>query len=172
MNELQFFYKSILNIGYTDMYASIERIVLEEYQKVLKVVEEPEGFCKIVAINILYRLKRELVGVNITMVDLNELVSFDHVVLIAEYMFNGQVYHILIDPTFSQFLPRKDRILIVLDQWPGEKLSEDFRSELETKKIAFCDNQRFNEYLKVFGPLENDIDLDQYLLDMRLKKTR
>lgn len=172
MSDLQSFYKSILNIGNANMYDSIKRIVLEEYKNVLDVVKDPEGFCRVVANNIEYRLKRELVGVNVVVVDLNELVNFDHVVLIAEYMFNGQVYHLIIDPTFSQFLPREFRTLIILDQWPGEKLSKEFREELETEKMAFCDNERFNEYLRVFGTLESDIDLDGYILDKRLKETR
>ena len=94
MDDYQKFTQFILNIRQKDVYSTIKTITLEERTKLYNLINDLTGYCKYLASQIEYRLKKE----NITTywIDLNEITLVDHVILIAEFMSESKLKRILI----------------------------------------------------------------------------
>lgn len=173
MNDLYNFYNSILNISGKDRKEDILKIVLEERNKLLGSTQTLEGFCKYLASQIEYRIKKEVGGVHTYKIDLKELVNIEHTILVVEYMFNSNLVRLLIDPTFLQFTRNDNNYLVNLKHWPSDKIKRDgFVLELNTNGMIEIENKTFLEYLNAF--LEEDIyfDLEEYLTIKKHQKLR
>lgn len=170
MEDIYSFYRSILNIKNEDQKEKIKNIVKNEKEKLLSKVESLDGFCIYIASQIQNQLNKN--GITTYYVDLNELVQVDHVVLISEYLYQGKTKRILIDPTFTQFVKADQKKLIKLEQWPSEKLDKDLVFHLVNDGIIEIDDSVFNQYINAFNSVEQEIDLDEYLLNMKVGKIK
>ena len=173
MNELYSFYSSILNIDNADKKETIMNIVAKEKYKLLQSTNSVEGFCKYIANQIEYEIKRCVQGVHVFYVDLNELVNIDHVVLIIEYMCNNEIKRLLVDPTFVQFITSDDNECLKCELYSREK-DEDNLLVIDIFSDGICevDNVRFNKYLNYFSCNQRYVNLDEYLFNKRLYKSR
>lgn len=170
MNELNNFYQSLLNIRQKDEETTIKNIVLEETQILKKQTTDLTGLCKYIATQIEGRLKQA--NISTYWIDLQELVSVDHTILIAEYMYNNQLKRFLIDPTYQQFTKNNQYHLIKLKQWPSEKLGKTILEPLLTKGLTPIDNQTFKNYINSFTDTNIDITLDNYLLNEKINPSK
>lgn len=170
MSDLYNFYQSILNIRKQDQFNTIKNIVLEERQKLNNITNDVSGFCKIIASQIEEKLK----NANITTywLDLNNIISIDHVILIAEYMTDTGIKRILIDPTYQQFTKMDNHKLIKLQEWPSTRLDKNILNDLLTDGITEINEARFQNYLNSFGEYNLDISLDNYLLEQKIGKNK
>lgn len=166
MNELEKFYSSILNIRNNDNRNLIVNIVKDEKQKLLNEVGCLDGFCKYVA----SQIEEKLRNANITtyLIDLSSLMSIDHVFLIAEYKSENNLKRLLIDPTFSQFVKDKNKQLISLRKWPSDNLDYNIVNDLLKDGVTDIDEDKFNEYLNSFSSDKIHVDLNKYLLNVKL----
>lgn len=89
MTNINKFYSSILNIRSYNSKDKIEKIVCEEKDKLMKETIDLTGFCKYIASIIEERLRNELI--NVTYLDLNEIIGVNHVILISEYKSEGGI---------------------------------------------------------------------------------
>lgn len=172
MNDLQAFYNSILNINNSDQFEEIKQIVMEEKAKVLEQALSTEGFCKYLACQIEYRLTHELSGINVAYLDLNSLVNVDHVALIVEYRHDGNLVRFLIDPAFEQFVKKDNQQLLSLDNWPSELIGNDMTNDLLTSGLTLLDESRFNVYINAFAKCKLNYDLEEYLLNQKMKQEK
>lgn len=163
MSDINYFYNSILNIRNNIDEGVIGKIVTEERDKLLGEVSDLSGFCKYIASQIQERLRT--IGINTYYIDLNDLVGIDHVILIAEG--NGRKF--LIDPTFSQYYKKDNHKLVLLSEWPSEKIDDKtLVSNLLNMGCTDINNSSFNMYINAFSSKKMGIDLDNYLLERRL----
>lgn len=168
MNDIYSFYNSILNIGNADRQDIIKKTVLKQRAKLLEYADCLDGFCIYIAAQIEEDLRQ--LGITTYYVDLNELADVDHVSLIAEYMVDDEVQRILIDPTFEQFVKKDDKKLLKLKEWPSEKIeNKDLVMNLRVDGCCIIDNEKFNDYVNSFCPVKQQISLNEYLLDRRIK---
>ena len=170
MNDLNEFYNSILNINNKDYFEEIKRIVIEERTEVNTMVDQLDGFCKYLANQIEYRIKKEIPGVHTYKINLNDLVFVDHTILIVEYMTNSQMKRLLIDPSFTQFIKKNNAQLIKLSQWPGDKIDESLMTNLVKYGLVEIDNLSFQNYLNSFVETHVKFDLEDYLLENKIRK--
>lgn len=157
----------LLNIRDIDYSQKIYDIVSEEKQELLKNANDLSGFCKYIANQIEVRLKE--LGVKTYLIDLYDI-NIDHVFLICEYRHQDKMIRYLIDPTYIQFTKDIGKKLINLKEWPSDKIDKNILKELLTKGMVKLDNQVFQNYLNSFNYQENNINLDDYLLNLRLSK--
>lgn len=173
MGDLYSFYNSILNISGKDIREDILKIVLEERKKLSDSTNMLDGFCKYLASQIEYRIKKEVDGIHTYKIDLKELVNVDHTILVAEYMVNSKLVRLLIDPSFLQFTRKDNSYLVNLKHWPSDKIKrENFAQELTTNGMVELDNESFLEYLNAFLEDGIDFDLDNYLMEEKISKLR
>lgn len=170
MEDIYSFYHSILNIKNEDQKEKIKNIVKREKEKLLSKVKSLDGFCIYIASQIQDQLSKN--GITTYYVDLNELVQVDHVVLISEYLYQGKIKRILIDPTFIQFVKADQKKLMKLKQWPSERLDKDIVFHLVNDGIIEIDYSIFNQYINAFNLIEQEINLDEYLLNMKVGKIK
>lgn len=170
MNDLNEFYNSILNINNKDYFEEIKRIVIEERTEVNTMVDQLDGFCKYFANQIEYRKKKEIPGVHTYKINLNDLVFVDHTILIVEYMTNSQMKRLLIDPSFTQFIKKNNAQLIKLSQWPGDKIDESLMTNLVKYGLVEIDNLSFQNFLNSFVETHVKFDLEDYLLENKIRK--
>lgn len=156
MNDINNFYDSILNIGNVDKFENIKQIVNVERKKILSQVDELDGFCKFIANQIECDIKENIAGVKITLVDLNDIVSIDHVFLIAEYKFNSEIKKILIDPTFVQFTKQENKLPVSLKYWPSEKLDSNFVDTLLRDGLIKVNEEDLQKYLMAFNNIKKE----------------
>lgn len=172
MSSLYDFYNSILNIGNKDKELDIKRIALDEREKLTDKVLELDGFCKYLANQVEYRIGQEISGVHTYKIDLSELVFVDHTILIAEYMANSNMKRLLIDPSFSQFVRKDNSSLIKLDEWPGDKIDKGLLFNLLNSGVVEVNNNSFKNYLDSFGYVNDNFNLDDYLLESKIGHIR
>lgn len=170
MSELNNFYNSILNINNKNQKEEIIRIVLEERKDLSNHVNQLDGFCKYLANQIACRINREISGVHTYEIDLNDLVSVDHTILIAEYMSDFQMKRLLIDPSISQFVKKANTQLVKLNKWPGDEIDKNILFDLIKYGVVEVDNLSFQNYLDSFTELNIKIDLEDYLLQNKIGK--
>lgn len=168
MSNLYDFYNSILNIEDKDKESEIKAIVLDERKKLTDKVFSLDGFCKYLANQIEYRIVQEVSFVHTYKIDLRDLVSVDHTILIAEYMTNSNMKRLLIDPSFSQFVRKDNSSLVKLGEWPGDKIDNYLLSNLLTSGVVEVNNDSFRK----FGNVDNNFDLYNYLLESKIGYTR
>lgn len=169
MSDIYSFYSSILNIVNEDKFGIIQKTVLEEKEKLLEEVDSLEGFCIYIATQIESRLKQ--LGIATYNLELNDMVGVDHTILIAEYKYKDQIYRVLIDPTFEQFVKQDSRMLLKLKEWPSKKISDkEFVSSLLDTGCCIIDDDKFNMYINSFTDTEFSIDLNEYLLSKKMAK--
>ena len=162
MNE---FYKSILNINNKDRSEEIQKIVKEEVSKLQLETPDLTGFCKYISYALYDRLKE--ININSNIIDLSELVSVDHVILITD-----TEPRILIDPTFSQFTKTEDKILVGLDFWPSEKIEKQILNDLLNQGCIKLNQEKFQNYMKSFTADEINFDLEEIILDNKLNSKK
>lgn len=165
MSKLNDFYSNILNIRQNDIESTLEQIVSEEKESLLKEVNDMEGFCIYITQNIMERLKNE--NINVVELDLNDFDLIDHHALLIQYRDSFGIKNVLIDPTFSQFVPSDSKMLIKLKEWPSELLDESLLDKLLTKGYSLVTNELFNNYLRAFGYANSVIDLDTYFINKK-----
>lgn len=170
MNNIYSFYNSILNIQDEDQKETIQSIVLKEKESVLSQVDFLDGLCVYMALQIQNKLREK--SITTYYIDLNELVHIDHVVLIAEYTYHGQIKRILIDPTFIQFVKDDQKKRIKLAWWPSEKLDKKIVNKLLSSGMIEIDSDLFNHYINAFTQEEQNIPLDEFLLNGKLRKIK
>lgn len=169
MNDFSEFCQRILNIDSRDKKEIIQKVVDEEKKDLLLHSENIEGFCKYIANQILYRLQK-MGGIRTYLIDLNEIVLFDHVFLIVEYRNNNLLKRVLIDPTFNQFKKKENNILCELQNWPYEKMrNAKFFEDLTMKGTFEIDDESFNQYLNAFTNEMIYVSLDNYLKELQFK---
>lgn len=172
MNDLNMFYNTILNINDKDYEEEIRKIVLEERTDLLTRVKKLDGYCKYLANQIEYRIKEEIGGIHIYRIDLRDFNLIDHTILIAEYMFNKEMKKLLIDPSFSQFVKKRQAHLIKLEKWPGDIIDENTIFNQIKYGVVKINDLSFNNYLNSFREESIDINLDEYLLDSKINKKK
>lgn len=168
LKDLHSFYQSILNLRQNDAFEPIKNIVSNEQTKLSNYTDDVTGYCKYIASQIETSLNK--VNIYTYWIDLNDLASIDHVILIAEYMTNNKVKRILIDPTYKQFTKSANTKLIKLKEWPSERLDKDILNDLLTDGITKIDDNNFKNYLNSFGTTNFDVSLDDYLLEQKLNR--
>ena len=161
MTTLNDFYKSLLNINNIDHTKEISDIVKSELVLLKRETDDLTGFCKYLAHAIYDRLKETNISSNI--IDLNELVGVDHVILIT-----NTKPRILIDPTFIQFNKTSDKKLVGLSKWPSEKIDKELLKKLLDEGYIEVSNTIFNNYINSFTDIPLNIDLENYILEMKL----
>ena len=110
-------------------------------------------------------------GITTYYINLDDLVGINHVILISEYIENGNVRRVLIDPTFSQYHKKSDHKLLSLSEWPSEKIEDKkFVNNLLNMGYTEVNNDSFNKYINAFSSKKVDVNLDNYLLEQRLGK--
>lgn len=159
--------QKMLNIRDIDFSQKIATIVTEEKHSLLTNADNLDGFCKYIANQIDVRLKE--LGIKTYTIDLYDI-NVDHVFLICEYRYQNQMVRYLIDPTFMQFTKELGRKLINLKEWPSEKLNSSTLKALLSNGLVRLDNDIFNNYLQSFGYPDDNINLDEYLLNIRMSK--
>lgn len=157
----------LLNIKSIDHRQSIYNIVSEEKNSLLERVDDLSGFCKYIANQIEIRLKE--IGVRTYLIDLYDI-DIDHVFLICEYRYQDNMERYLIDPTYIQFTKDIGKKLVTLEQWPSEKIDKNILKELLSNGLVKLDNQVFNSYLNSFNYPEKNIELEDYLLNIRMNR--
>lgn len=166
-NDLNSFYNSILNIGKTKDYElDILNIISEEVNSLSKHTKSFDGFCKYLAEKISIRLNE--LGIRNDIVDLNKVLNIDHVFIICEYMYNGNLRRFLIDPTYSQFTKTEGMEIVKFKVWPSEKLDKKLLEDLLTKGITSIDSNTFSNYLSSFKEKDIDVNLDEFLMKLRM----
>jgi len=171
LSDLQKFYQSILNIRQQESaFDTIKSIVQEERNLIYKSTTDLTGYCKYIATQISTRLKER--NIKTYQIDLKDIVSIDHTILIAEYLENNNLKRILIDPTYSQFTKNENYKLINLSVWPSEKLDKNFLTTLLNDGIIEIDDVSFKHYLNSFGPSNYEIYLDDLLYQQLGIKTK
>lgn len=168
MSDLNDFYNSILNIDTRNKDSNIKKIVLEEKEKVLQEVKSLEGFCKYLANQIEYRLKKEVPGIHVYSIDFDELIGLNHTILIAEYKKNTNMKRLLIDPSFSQFVKKDNNTLINLEEWPSDRINKQTLEELLNNGLIEINNEIFRDYLNSFGLNNLNFDLDKDILESKI----
>lgn len=166
-SQVNFSYNSILHI---DKKEIIKNIVKKEKEKLLFKTQDLAGFCKYIANQIECELKEK--SITAYYIDLNEIVGIDHVFLIAEYMSDKILKRILIDPTISQFVKSEEKQLLKLQNWPSEKMDSEMLENLLKNGMVEIDNWLFNNYINSFNSVNQNINLDEYLLEKRLGKIK
>jgi hypothetical protein len=167
MSSINSFYNSILNIDNSDKKEIIKGVVKQEKEKLLNKVDDLSGFCKYIASKIEYKLTKE--RIRSYYIDLNDILGVDHVVLIAEYMFNNELNRLLIDPTYIQFVKKDKANLIRLKKWPSEKIGNCIIvNDLINSGVTKVDSVIFSDYLSSFSEENINLDLEKYLLDVSL----
>ena len=164
MGNINDFYNSILNIRDYDYSQLIEKITIEQRDKILQRVSELTGLCKYIADQIDIELKKA--GLKTYLIDLNSI-GVDHVFLIAEYKYKNVIRRVLIDPTYIQFVKTDNRKLIGFHKWPGDILNTDILKDLVQKGMTFIDNERFQNYLNSFG-YKATMSLDDFLISYKI----
>jgi len=157
----------LLNIRSIDYSQKIYDIVSDEKNDLLLRVDDISGFCKYIANQIEVRLKE--IGVKTYLIDLYDI-NVDHVFLICEYRYQDEMVRYLIDPTYIQFTKDIGKELIAFKEWPSDKLNKHTLKELLSKGLVKLDNDIFNNYLSSFNYPVNNLDLDEYLLNIRMNK--
>ena len=166
MTDFNTFANSLVNITNENKKGKIIRIVEQEKKKLLEKVDSLEGFCKYIASQIEYELKKTDSSLLVYYIDLNTLTDeiVDHAILIVEYFYNGQKEQLLIDPTFIQFTEQKNRKLTGYAEWPGNKLSPILVSQLLDTGVIEITEEIFNEYLNSFLQEKTYFSLEKYLI--------
>ena len=97
MTDFNTFANSLVNITNENKKGKIIRIVEQEKKKLLEKVDSLEGFCKYIASQIEYELKKTDSSLLVYYIDLNTLTDeiVDHAILIVEYFYNGQKEQLL-----------------------------------------------------------------------------
>lgn len=171
MSNIHSFYHSILNIKNIDEEQTIKSIVAEEKEKLSQTVDSLEGLCIYIASRVEERLREK--GITTYKIDLNDIVGYNHISLIAEYKYDSQIKRYLIDPTFEQFKKIEGRLLHKLSTWPSEKIKDiSFLNLLLTIGVAEINDETFNEYINAFRKNPEYINLDDYLLNQRMDYKR
>lgn len=168
MNDLYSYFDSILHIGIVNRNIIVD-IVSKEYYELSTRVSDFSGFCKYLAIQIMDSLRKH--QIKCWILDLNDIVSIDHIALISEYKENDEVKKILIDPTFIQFTKMDNRKLIKLKQWPSELMNPKYVKELLTTGVLDIDDDIFNEYLNAFTDEHFHIGLNEWLFRQKIEPT-
>ena len=145
----------LLNISSKDRSEEIKSIVTSEVEKINS-AGTVDGVCKLVANNIKCCLNDASIK-NYT-IDLNTT-GIDHVSLVAEY-YGDELRRILIDPTISQFSITETSYL----------KNKDLIDKLVKDGLAVIDDQSFSEYLSIFSGKTENINLDEYLRNIRINK--
>ena len=168
MDDFQKFTQQILNLRQINSTETIKKITLEERDKLYKHTNDLTGYCKYIASQIEERLKNE--NIHTYWIDLNDIISIDHVVLIAEFNHNSKLRRILIDPTYTQFTKNDKYKLINLKKWPSELLDNSIVEKLLKDGIIEIDDNIFKKYINSFKDTNYDVNLDEYLFNQRIGK--
>ncbi len=133
------------------MEEEIKFIVFKNVNEIPK-VNSLDGLCFYFANNI--KADLELMEIPVSMHNINEGKGYDHYYLLA-----GEKKDYLIDPTYSQFLPKRGEKTIMFEDFPATILQKNERGKLI-----------LNSLLKDgFHHLEKG-DLDIYLSSFKLKE--
>lgn len=166
-SNLNDFYNSILNIGSTKDYElDILSIVSNEVKELSKHTDSFDGFCKYLAEKISIKLNG--LGIRNDIIDLNSVLNIDHVFIICEYMYKGNLKRFLIDPTYSQFTKKEGMSIVRFDVWPSEKLSKEILDDLLNKGMVQINSESFSNYLSSFRKNKVDVNLDEFLMKLRM----
>lgn len=117
-----------------------------------------EGLCIYMATNIHLELENQGISSEIFNIEDYTDVTYHHVFVMAKNQINKNIY--LIDPSYSQFLPKKDQKLIAFDKWPAEVLSETENGQilldnLLTSGYSLVNKDDITAYLNSFTPVKN-----------------
>lgn len=134
------------------MEEEIRFIVFKNLSEVKMKVDDLDGLCYYFANNI--KADLEMMEIPVNMYNINEGGGFDHYYLLA-----GDDEKYLIDPTYSQFLPKLNEKPILFEDFPANVLDKT-----EQGKIILSDLLH-DGYHKLSG---NDYDI--YLLSFKLKE--
>ena len=172
MKDIYSFYNSILNIANKNSEAvekTVREITQEETEKVLDLSPSLDGFCKYLASQIKEKLEEN--GIKSYWIDLDDIASVDHVVLIAEYRAEDSIQRLLIDPSFSQFTKKENATLVSLDEWPSEKIkNKTIVNDLLETGVTPLTQERWQDYISSFSKEPIEADLDMLLLTTSLNK--
>lgn len=163
--SLDSFYYKILNIGDADKTDIISKIVLEEKEELYKKVNELDGFCKYLAC----RIKNRLDNLNIKtiIVDLNNVNSVDHVILINYFKDNEKIRYFIIDPSYTQFCYNKNKILCdKYREWSNNilvKTDKELVKNLVENGCGFINKESFQNYINSFINKNVEIDIEKYI---------
>lgn len=119
-------------------------------------VQEMDALCRYASHNISYDLSS--LGVESVIEDISELtmIPYSHSFVVVKAL-EGPALYYLIDITYSQFIPAKNKQLRIFDAWPGEELKksrngEELLNELLEKGYSQVDDGLLGLYLKSFDP--------------------
>lgn len=172
MKDIYSFYNSILNIANKNTESvekTVKEITQEETEKVLALSPSLDGFCKYLASQIKKQLDDN--GIKSYWIDLEDIVSVDHVVLIAEYRAQDSIQRLLIDPSFQQFTKKENFKLVSLEEWPSEKIRDkSIVTDLLETGVTPLNQERWQDYISSFAKDSIETDLDMFLLTTSLNK--
>ena len=169
MGAFQNFPYCLYNLRKEDVTPRIREIVLEERKKIETKTTDFTGLCKYIAYAIEERLTKNHIC-TCYWVDLNNIISVDHVVLIAEFVAGTELKRLLIDPTYKQFTVKDERQLNKPKQLPCERLDKNILKNLLEFGVSDIDNEAFQNYLNSFGTYLCEINLDEYLKERKIGK--
>ncbi len=119
-------------------------------------VQEMDALCRYASHNISYDLSS--LGVENVVEDISEVttIPYSHSFVIVK-TFEGPVLYYLIDITYSQFVPAKNKQLRIFDAWPSEELKKSQSGELLLNRLlengySQVDDKLLSLYLKSFDP--------------------
>ena len=136
------------------MEEMIRFIIFNNLSEVNLQVKDLDGLCFYFANNI--KADLEMMEIPVKMYNINEGNGYDHYYLLA-----GENMNYLIDPTFSQFLPKVNEEPILFEDFPARVLEND-----EKGKIILSDLLQ-SGYHKLI-----DNDFEKYLSCFKLKERK
>ena len=136
------------------MEEEIRFVVFKNLSEVKTEVDNLDGLCYYFANNI--KADLEMMEIPVNMYNINEGEGYDHYYLLA-----GDNADYLIDPTYSQFLPKLNETPILFEDFPASVLEKT-----EQGKEILGDLLR-NGYHKL-----SDDDFDVYLSGFKLKERK
>lgn len=168
MSNIYDFYSKILNIKDENIENVVSEKIIAELDNIKEINSDISGFCRVIGINLYDSLKKD--NINVIKVDLNDLIKVDHLILLVKYYYNNEDVTLLIDPTFSQFVPKDNKKLIKFKNWPGNKISSILKEELLNKGYLKVNNERFNDYLNAFLDVKEYFSLEEIFYSEKSKE--
>lgn len=163
MNE---FYESLLNIKYYDynkVLKEIKKIINEELSDVVEYTHDMEGLCELLSNNVKCRL--DDINIKNNKVNINNFNKPKHEFLLASFKdTDKKVNYVLIDPTYSQFLEKNEKLLH-FNNWPSTLLkqsNEVLLTDLLNCGCSIVDEKSFKDYMNSF---EIDCTLEDIILE-------
>lgn len=160
------FYGSLLNIrcyNKEKVLTEIKKIIKEELDDVLGYVNDMEGLCKILAVNVKCRL--DDINVNNKKINIADFNKPEHEFLVATFKDNVKaINYILIDPTYRQFLKKNEKLLH-FNEWPASLLQQknnELLIDLLDHGCSIINDESFKDYMNSF---EIDTTLETIMLE-------